>query len=265
MPTEIHRAVRDLDTLHFWKGTEFRTFLLYLGNIVLKNVVELDEYNHFRLLSCAVILCSSDVYKRVVDNTVLVDRLLGDYIEEYIHLYGEQTISSNVHNLCHLLDDIRRFGNLNTISAYPFESYLGLMKNKLRAMKKPLQQLSHRMTEITDVITFETDFRYDAQYSPAAELKYPARGDRTKFQSVFFRDFRLSSLKFGDKWFMDKKERIIKFSYATQSDTEILLHGCEVKGKTNFFSQPISSSLLHIYSAKHIEDEECNKTTSKIE
>lgn len=137
MPTEIHRAVRDLDTLHFWKGTEFRTFLLYLGNIVLKNVVELDEYNYFRLLSCAVILCSSDVYKRVVDNTVLVDRLLGDYIEEYIHLYGEQTISSNVHNLCHLLDDIRRFGNLNTISAYPFESYLGLMKNKLRAMKKP--------------------------------------------------------------------------------------------------------------------------------
>lgn len=29
MPTEIHRSVRGLDCISFWKGTEFRTFLLY--------------------------------------------------------------------------------------------------------------------------------------------------------------------------------------------------------------------------------------------
>lgn len=30
MPSEIHRSVRNLHTYTFWKGTEFRTFLLYI-------------------------------------------------------------------------------------------------------------------------------------------------------------------------------------------------------------------------------------------
>lgn len=36
LPVEIHRAVRKLDSVRFWKGTEFRTFLLYLGPVILK-------------------------------------------------------------------------------------------------------------------------------------------------------------------------------------------------------------------------------------
>lgn len=38
MPTDIHRAVRTLDSLRFWKGLEFRTVLLYVGCIVFKEV-----------------------------------------------------------------------------------------------------------------------------------------------------------------------------------------------------------------------------------
>lgn len=30
IPNEIHRKMRALDTIHFWKATEFRTFLLYI-------------------------------------------------------------------------------------------------------------------------------------------------------------------------------------------------------------------------------------------
>lgn len=138
MPTEVHRAVRNLDSIHFWKGTEFRTILIYVGIVVLKDIVPVDEYNHFKLLSCASILCSSDAYKSIVNNTALVDNLINAYIEQYAILYGEHTISSNVHNLCHLLDDVRRFGNLNTISTYPFENYLQIIKSKLRSMKDPI-------------------------------------------------------------------------------------------------------------------------------
>lgn len=38
MPKDIHRAVRTLDSLRHWKGLEYRTFLLYIGCIVLKQV-----------------------------------------------------------------------------------------------------------------------------------------------------------------------------------------------------------------------------------
>lgn len=232
MPSEIHRAIRDLSTLRFWKGTEFRTFLLYLGIVALKEVVIEEEYEHFKMLSCAVILCSSDVYKHVVHNSTIVDDFLSDYIEEYIQLYGEQSITSNVHNLCHLLDDVRRFGNLNTISTYPFENCLQMIKKKLRAMTKPLEQLARRIGEIETATLCETYERT----SHAVELKYPI-DHSTKFQTIFFDDFRLSSRKFGDRWFMDKTKRIIELKYATRVNGLVSLHGFEVKQKKKIFCE----------------------------
>lgn len=257
MPTEIHRAVRDFSVLHFWKGTEFRTFLLYLGITVLKDMVPTDEYNHFMHLYCAVVLCSSDVYERVVHNTDLVDTLLSDYIERYIEIYGEQTISSNVHNLCHLKDDMIRFGNLNSISTYPFENALYIMKTKLRAMRRPLEQLSRRMTEIFLVVEENVESSHHT-----TELKHPLRCDKSKYQAIFLKDFRLSSQKFGDKFFMDKTNRIIQFKYATRENGLILLHGYEVKDKRDFFTYPLSSSKLNIYCSNNEQiflEEECHE------
>lgn len=41
MPLDIHRAVRGLDTLRHWKGLEFRTFILYVGCVILKQVINI--------------------------------------------------------------------------------------------------------------------------------------------------------------------------------------------------------------------------------
>lgn len=262
LPTEIHRTVRDLSTLHFWKGTEYRTFLLYIGIVALKDTVHIDEYNHFMQLSCAVILLSSKVYERAVHNTVLIDNLLAVYVEKYIELYGEQSISSNVHNLVHIKDDVIRFGDLNSISTYPFENALRMMKLKLRAMSKPLEQLSRRMGEIFQVM----DSEIDQSSSHTTQLKYPFGLDKSKFQAVFLEEFRLSSQKFGDKWFMDSHKRIIEFKYATKTKGFVLLYGHEVKNKQDFFTKPLQSSKLNIYSTKYGQSEECNEMiATKIE
>lgn len=196
MPSEIHRSLRSLDDLHFWKGTEYRTFLLYVGIVVLKDMLTSAEYHNFKLLSCATILLTSNAYNRIVHNTILVDSLIGDYIESYIDIYGEHSISSNIHNLCHLLDDVRHFGNLNTISTYPFENYLGIIKSKLRAMKNPLQQIGRRMYEIDAIMEYDTNFNFDSKPSKT-ELKFPFRGNKKKFKAIFLNDFRLSSRKLG--------------------------------------------------------------------
>lgn len=268
MPTEIHRAVRDLSTVHFWKGTEFRTFLLYLGVIVLKDAVPVNEYRHFMLLSLAVKICSSDAYKNIVHTTTLVENMISDYIEKYIDIYGEHTISSNVHNLCHMIEDVRRFGNLNTISTYPFENILHVIKMKLRSMKNPLQQISRRIGEISSLMNFEATFNSNmtsSMHINYPELKFPIQNDKTKFKTILFKDYRLSSLKFGDKWFLDKNNRIVEFIYATKRNNEILLHGYEVANKSNVFTKPFSSSKLDIYEAVHDESEECVEIISKIE
>lgn len=55
MPREIHRAVRGLDCLKFWKGTEYRTFGLYLGLVILKDYLSEEIYQHFMLFFCGVL------------------------------------------------------------------------------------------------------------------------------------------------------------------------------------------------------------------
>lgn len=39
MPFDMHRAIRDLDSIRHWKGLEFRTVLLYVGCVVLQQVI----------------------------------------------------------------------------------------------------------------------------------------------------------------------------------------------------------------------------------
>lgn len=265
MPSEIHRAVRDLNTLHFWKGTEYRTFLLYVGIVVLKNALTLEEYDHFKLLFCSILLCSSDVYRNVVENTPLVDNLLEDYIENYINIYGEQTISSNVHNLTHLIDDVRRFGNLNSISTYPFENSLRLMKLKLRAMNKPIEQIARGISEISALMDSETHFESIQNNENEAQLKFPLKGDSMKFRQVLFKDYRLSSLKFGDKWFMNKKNQIVEFKYATKVNNEIVLHGCGIENQNDLFADPFASSKINIYFPDISTDMQNNEIYSKFE
>lgn len=56
-PMEIHRSIRGLDYIKFWKGSEFRTFLLYLGPVILQNLLRTEVYIYFLTLFCAVTIC----------------------------------------------------------------------------------------------------------------------------------------------------------------------------------------------------------------
>lgn len=115
-------------------GSEYRTFLLFIGMVAFKDYISQEEYQHFSLLCCATILCTSKIYRIYAfsneQNQCLADDLFERYIE--YNIYGEHTIGSNVHNLCHVANDVRRFSELGTTSTYPFENCLGMMKEKLQ-------------------------------------------------------------------------------------------------------------------------------------
>lgn len=115
MPAELHGTVRPLDCLAHWKGTEYRTFLLYIKIVALKDHLTRETYDHFLLLFVAVTICSS---KQHFENLDIARQLLNDYIQVFKEIYGEQYITSNVHNLTHLVDDVERFGELESFSAY---------------------------------------------------------------------------------------------------------------------------------------------------
>lgn len=117
LPTEIHRSVRGLDCWKFWKGIEFRTFLLYLGPVILKSFLTAEVYQHFLLLFCAITTCSNKIYHQHLD---LAQELLIDYIEVAIDIYGIDSIGPNMHYLSHLVADVKKLGPLPNISSFVF-------------------------------------------------------------------------------------------------------------------------------------------------
>ena len=61
----------------------------------------------------------------------------------------------SVHGLIHIAEDVKRFGPLDSYSAFPFENYLGHLKQLLRKPQSPLQQI-RRVEERQGILTRQT-------------------------------------------------------------------------------------------------------------
>lgn len=79
-PKEIHRRMRSLEFVSLWKGLEYRNFLNYVGLVLLKDYLPEKFYLHFLTLFCAVRICSSNTYKRLLP---VAKDLFKDFVEDY--------------------------------------------------------------------------------------------------------------------------------------------------------------------------------------
>jgi hypothetical protein len=144
-PSEFSRSPRSFDELDRWKATEFRHFLLYSGQIVLKNIISENNYKLFLSLSVAIrILCSKQHYQ---SHNNFAKSLLIYFVQVFKVLYGEDKVSYNIHGLVHLADDSLKFGVLDKFSAFKFENKLGTLRKLIRTPNRPLQQLKRRLLE----------------------------------------------------------------------------------------------------------------------
>lgn len=249
IPIDIHRSVRSLEWIKFWKGTEFRTFLLYVGPVVLKSVLRTEEYEHFLYLFCAVTICSTNAYR---DYLALAQTLFSEFIETYIHLYGVQSINSNVHNLCHVVEDVRKFGDLNSISTYPFENLARTIKLKLKQCDKALEQVARRLLE-SEVI--EANRKLDMEHTKEDKdrrLSYPyiisREPNQMGYRSICIRgNIRFSSRNRCDKWIMFRNGDVAEFEYATILNDEPKICASRLEILGNFFTKPFSSNRIDIY------------------
>ncbi|KAJ8928268.1 hypothetical protein NQ314_019219 [Rhamnusium bicolor] len=146
IPIEFNRKPRSLSELPRWKATEFRTFLLYVGPLILKNNIDLAVYEHFLLLHCGISLLLS--FKYISDyGCEHATELLNIFVKHCEHIYGLEFYAYNVHILCHLTRDVEMYGPLDMFSAFPFENYLGQIKHLLKSSYKPLKQICRRLKE----------------------------------------------------------------------------------------------------------------------
>lgn len=146
LPREFCRKPRSLLDIMQWKATEFRQFLLYTGPIVLLGSLSDSMYRNFMTLSVSMhILLSPGLCNLYCD---YAERLLKVFVQNFAALYGSNVLVYNVHSLLHLAQDARKFGALDNISAFPFESLLGRLKKKVRRAKDPVAQIVCRIREL---------------------------------------------------------------------------------------------------------------------
>lgn len=145
IPREFARKPRAADEYKNWKATELRLFLLYTGPVVLKGILPNNLYEHFLTLSVAIriLLCDQlleHYLQYAADLLRYFVRLFGD-------IYGKDQLVYNVHSLIHLADDAKKYGTLDHISAFQFESYLGRLKKLVRRPQQPCVQVVRRVLE----------------------------------------------------------------------------------------------------------------------
>lgn len=254
MPSDIHRSLRSLDDLSHWKGVEFRTLLMYVGMVVLRSALENDEYEHFLLLCCACHIVSCKVYKHYIP---LARSMFKVYVKNYIHLYGRHSISSNVHNLIHVADDLieNNLESIDELSTYKYENSLRLLTMKLQNCNRPLEQISRRLIEIFHLKTSsleigsqQIEIDHDHEFTPLLEYELPS--NKNCFSKITIKpDVVLTSRKIGDQWFITHTGDIVKMMYATKVENSFKVCGFSLMSMGLFFKKPIKSNNLSIFKS----------------
>lgn len=238
-PVEIHRQMRALEFISLWKGLEYRNFLNYVGIVVLKDYLPEKFFNHFLYLFCAVRICSSEKYANMLP---VARSLLVDFIENFKSLYGTEFISSNIHNLCHIVSEVEQFGPLPSFTAYPFENYMHSLKKLVRTGPNPLAQVAARIIESENSNT--------SKDCPFASQENSVTVEQ-KSGKIFlvFSNYKLCT-NFQDSWFLSKKCELVRFSGVSNDETGLLIVGSKIISKYDYFQKPFKSSYIHIYVSK---------------
>lgn len=144
MTYDFVRVPRELKEVLRWKATEFRTFILYTGPVVLKSMLKRVYYQHFLCLHVCLTVLLSHRFENLLD---FIKDLLKYFVNKFGELYGVQFMSHNIHSLLHLCDDYKKFGSLDNCSCFIFENFMQFLKKMVRSKSKPLEQVIKRYEE----------------------------------------------------------------------------------------------------------------------
>lgn len=146
IPNVFARKPRSLLEIDRWKATELRLFLVYIGKLVLKNILRKELYDNFLIFSVAISILVSPAL--VSKHSAYAHNLLLCFVDQCRHLYGAEFLTYNMHSMTHLANEAVEHGSLDCCAAFRFESYLYQMKKMVRSGKSPVTQIVKRLSEL---------------------------------------------------------------------------------------------------------------------
>ena len=145
IPDEFPRKMRPLNEHSMYKAVEFKFLTLYAAPFIMKKILPKEMYEHLLLFTISCRLLSKKI---PFSHVAQARENLVKFVDDASSIYDSTFISLNIHNLVHISDDVENTGcNLNEISAFAFESYLGSMMSFLRCPLNLVTQYSRRLHE----------------------------------------------------------------------------------------------------------------------
>lgn len=142
VPGEIRRKLRSLSTVHYWKASEFCSFLLFYSLPSLSGIPPAKYRNHwFLLVQGMYLLLQSEVTE---EERLQAEKCLKNFVIYAVPLYGQEYITYNMHLLTHLARAVELYGPLWSVSAFPFESHNGALKNSFNGTQHVPAQICKR-------------------------------------------------------------------------------------------------------------------------
>ncbi|XP_053667908.1 uncharacterized protein LOC128718296 [Anopheles marshallii] len=237
-PSEIHRKARALYYIKFWKGSELASFLHHCAIPLLKNRISDRAYNHLKLFFLAVTFLSSAIFEQYWE---YAGQLLHQFVSEFSEIYSSNYLTSNVHNLLHILPDVQRFGPLTSISSYPFENKLQFIKNLVRTGHRSLNQVVCRVTELRELEAADKRIK-DTTIYPSIKNK--------NNEVIFFVKANFV-LRKGNRngWFFTHDNQIVRYSKASEISGKFCIEGHPMLTKQPSFTNPTNSEIIYCYMA----------------
>lgn len=254
-----------------WKATEYRSFLLYVGPVILKDYLSPAKCDHFLQLHIAttIVFCS----KYCADPELLqyARRLFLYFIQSGQHpdYYGPELMVINFHSLLHVVDDVEYFSQFipdflaNDISAFPPENFYGIMKRlATRGPARELQQLVKRLIEKNHGKAAER--LYGSSEQPQLEFRishkngpFPLFCTDPQYKKAILPNFTFSTANEADCYCGLESGTIVKiekFAFS-ESEGEVVLIGKSFTDLTSFFGEPhIDSSCFGIFKGTRLSD-----------
>ncbi|KAB0790671.1 hypothetical protein PPYR_09371 [Photinus pyralis] len=253
IPTEINRKPRSLSELARFKATEFRTFLLYLGPVILPGIINISVHEHFLLLHAAIVILCSEKHIRDFGCEAAYE-LLKNFVQHSEQIYDAEFLIFNVHNLIHLPTDVAIYGALDNFSAFPFENFLGQLKRLIKSPKQPLIQICNRLQELNFLINDGKTSNFvngkpqiEHFCGPVLSLMLQLR--YKQFKKVYFKNYQFSvtSLSNADSYCMIKEKVIQIHNFICYSDGSLVIIGKMFSSYSCLYDYPFSSSSLNIH------------------
>ncbi|XP_066925533.1 uncharacterized protein [Clytia hemisphaerica] len=158
LPNLISRIPRNIehDFKHF-KGSEFRTFLLFYSAPILYNFLPDEYFQHYILLVESIFLLLKESISPI--DLQNADKMLRHFCCRIPRLYGYRYQTYNMHNLLHMVFSVKQHGPLWAQSAFWYEDYNGDYKNLYHGTQNVNIQIvtnvivQHKIPEIVQSLT----------------------------------------------------------------------------------------------------------------